>query len=100
MSLTDNLLAKYRELHPPPPVPVPKKTAEEEAIIAQAIKTWTPNWTTADELNATNKVALTKTYEALKSLGDNFRVEVLKKSYMKADDFFTNSYKADDLLDL
>ena len=100
MSLTDNLLAKYRELHPPPPVPVPKKTAEEEAIIAQAIKTWTPNWTTADELHAVNKLSSVKTYEALKSLADKSRIEVLKKSYMKADNFFTESYKADDLLDL
>ena len=82
MSLTDNLLAKYRELHPPPPVPVrpvSKALEAREAILANAIKAWTPNW-------------------------DNGRsdeeIKFKKKYYMKADDFFTNSYKADDLLDL
>ena len=81
MSLTDNLLAKYRELHPPPPVPVrpvSKALEAREAILANAIKAWTPEWTS--------------TYED----STKFR----KKYYMKADDFFTNSYKADDLLDL
>lgn len=86
MSLTDNLLAKYRELHPPPSTPQPKKTEEEEEILARVPKI--------------DVIEQWQYYSSTPELEDKFDAKWLKKNYMKADDFFTNSYKVDDLRDL